>query len=112
MPSSELVHVPQADTLAALSAPDVVAAFLAGRNPRTIDAYARDLGDFARFLGQGGPSEAVSALLSLAPGQANAIALAYRSALTERGLSPATIARRLAALRSVVKLARTLGRVS
>ena len=43
---------------------------------------------------------------------ANLLALEYRSGLRARGLAPKTIARRLAALRSVVKLARTLGRVS
>jgi integrase/recombinase XerC len=38
--------------------------------------------------------------------------LSYVHWLTERKMAPATIARRLAALRSVVKLARTLGHVS
>jgi hypothetical protein len=37
------------------------------------------------------------------------MALGYRAHMTERKLAPATIGRRLAALRSVVKLARTLG---
>jgi integrase/recombinase XerC len=43
---------------------------------------------------------------------ANGVALAYRGHLTERGLSPATIARRLSALKSAVRLARQLGRVA
>lgn len=37
------------------------------------------------------------------------MALAYKTTLKERGLPPATINRRLAALRSLVKLGRTLG---
>jgi integrase/recombinase XerC len=45
-------------------------------------------------------------------GPANAWGLAWRNEMAGRGLTPATIARRLAALRSVVKLARTIGRVS
>lgn len=48
-------------------------------------------------------------LLTLSPGDANAAVLGYRSHLVDRGLSPATVNRRLAALRSLVKLGRTLG---
>jgi integrase/recombinase XerC len=91
---------------------DILAAFLAGRNPRTLAAYDRDLADFARFLGAADARAAVALLLGLAHGDANACALGYRAHLAERGLQPATIARRLAALRSVVTLARTLGRVA
>src|SRR5262249_35191138 len=43
---------------------------------------------------------------------ANETVLHFRTALQARGLAPATINRRLAALRSLVKLARTLGLVS
>src|SRR5262249_49678196 len=42
-------------------------------------------------------------------GGANAAALAWRNDMAARRLAPATIARRLAALRSLVKLARVLG---
>jgi len=48
----------------------------------------------------------------LVPGDANALTLGYKAHLTDRKLAPATIARRVAALRSVVKLARTLGRIT
>jgi integrase/recombinase XerC len=90
---------------------DVLSAFLAGRNPRTLRAYSRDLDDFARFGGMTSAASAVETLLSLSHGDANAAALAYRAGLQARGLSPATVARRLAALRSVVKVARLVGRV-
>jgi integrase/recombinase XerC len=90
---------------------DLVGAFLAARSPRTLRAYSGDLADFARFAGAASAQAAVAGLLALAPGDANGVALAYRTALTGRGLSPATVARRLAALRSVVKLAKMLGRV-
>jgi integrase/recombinase XerC len=96
----------------ALGPVDVLAAFLAGRNPRTFRAYDKDLRDFARFLGQVEARSAVELLLNLPHGQANAAALAYKAHLVDRGLKAATIARRLAALRSVVKMARTVGRVS
>jgi integrase/recombinase XerC len=98
--------------LPAVAPADLVTAFLAGRNPRTLDAYNRDLSDFARFLGQPDARAAVGILLASPPGQANAIALAYRTHLDARQLAAATIGRRLAALRSVVKLGRTLGLVT
>jgi len=91
---------------------DVTAAFLAGRNPRTLRAYAADLEDFARFVGAASASAAVEALLGWTLGTANAAALGYRNHLTGRGLSSSTTARRLAALRSVVRCGRMLGRVA
>jgi len=45
-------------------------------------------------------------------GRANETVLLFRSQLQARGLAPATINRRLAALRSLVKLARTLGLIT
>jgi integrase/recombinase XerC len=89
-----------------------VSAFLSGRNPTTLRAYDRDLEDFAGFLGAKSSPAAVVLLTAGSPGQANAVALAYRTHLAARGLKTATIGRRLAALRSVVKLARTLGMVT
>jgi integrase/recombinase XerC len=100
---------PPAFNVPALGAVDVMAAFLAGRNPRTLLAYDRDLHDFARFLAAPDARHAVERLLSLSHGQANATALGYKASLVDRGLKAATIARRLAALRSVVKMARTVG---
>ena len=91
---------------------DLVGAFLAGRSPRTLDAYRRDLGDFARFLGMPSAEAAAELLTSGTAGQGNALALGYKADLVRRELATATIARRLAALRSMVKLARTLGRVA
>ncbi|RJF84819.1 integrase [Azospirillum cavernae] len=98
----------------------LIDSFLAGRKANTIAAYRRDLEDFRAFVA-GQPGMAVYAdtvdrvareLLGLSAGQANALALGYRSALLARGLSPATINRRLAALRSLVKLGATIGLVS
>jgi integrase/recombinase XerC len=91
---------------------DLLDAFLAGRRPTTLRAYAGDLADFAAYLGLGSASAAVEALVAGTGGRANRLALGYKAQLTGRALAPATIARRLAALRSVVKLARTLGKVA
>ena len=85
---------------------------LAGRTPRTLLAYDRDLHDFAQFLEAPEARAAVELLLNLPHGQANAAALAYNAHLVDRGLKSATIARRLAALRSVVRMARTVGRIA
>jgi integrase/recombinase XerC len=87
----------------------VVAAFLSGRSERTQRAYAQDLADFARFLAAESPADAARQLLTATPGDANALTLRYRAELLARGLTPATINRRLAALRSLTKLARMIG---
>lgn len=109
--SNDLVVVESIPGLPAIPRPDVMAAFLAGRNAQTLKAYAADLEDFARFVGAVSSSAAVATLLELSHGDANAAALAYRAHLVGRGLKSATIGRRLTALRSVVKVARQLGRI-
>lgn len=96
----------QRDRAAAL-----VRAFLSGRNPLTIRAYRQDLETFAAFIKVASVDDASRVLLSCAPGDANALALGFKTALVDRKLSAATINRRLAALRALVKLGRTLGLV-
>lgn len=99
-----------ANGLSQEDARELLAAFLEGRCDRTLAAYRADLADFAASLGM--DQEAAAAqLLGHGHGPANRIALAYRAHLLERGLSAATVNRRLAALRSLVKLAGTLGLV-
>ncbi len=89
----------------------LVASFLAGRSPQTLRAYRQDLEDFTRYLGAPDLDAAAERLLASGPGLANALVLAYRTNLRDRELAAATVNRRLAALRSLVKLARTLGLV-
>jgi integrase/recombinase XerC len=108
----DLVRLDPAQGLPAPAAVDLLDAFLSGRNGRTLRAYDRDLADFAAFLGAADARAAVALLLAGGLGRANEVVLSYRAHLAARGLATATIARRLAALRSVVKLARTLGRVA
>ena len=104
--------IPDRSAHPALLEVDVLDACLAGLGPNTLRAYEGDLADFAAFLGHPGASGAVRAFLALDGGRANATALYYRAHLLERKLAPATVGRRLAALRTLVKCARILGRVT
>jgi integrase/recombinase XerC len=89
----------------------LLAAFLAGRSPQTVRAYRQDLADFATFVGTATAPEAAQRLLAAGSGAAHELALRYQADLLGRGLAAATVNRRLAALRSLLKLARTLGLV-
>ncbi len=90
---------------------DLVDLWLEGRTPQTREAYGKDIAEFGRFLKLHPPQRAAAHLISFSHGEANELVLSYRNALVDAGLAPATVNRRLASLRSVVKLANTLGRV-
>lgn len=100
---------PSSEGMSAFSTRRLIDAFLSGRNERTIRAYRQDLEDFRVFMKAETLDGAAKALLSRGHGEANGLTLEYRTALLGRGLSPATVNRRLAAIRSLVALARTLG---
>ncbi len=87
-------------------------AFLNGCKPETITAYRQDLEDFQAFIQAPSLEQAASLLLARGQGEANALALDYKAHLMDRELAANTINRRLTALRSLVKLGRTLGLVS
>jgi integrase/recombinase XerC len=87
----------------------LVQAFLAGRSAATLRSYRGDLRDFARWCGPASVEAAGEVLLAAGPGGANEAALHYRAHLVGRGLAAATVNRRLAALRSLTKMGRTLG---
>jgi integrase/recombinase XerC len=99
-------------TLAPMAPADLLTVWLAGKSPRTVAAYRADLEAFAAWAGAPTMPAALEAFLALPHGDANANALRYRGAMTDAGLAPATVNRRLAALRSVVQLARMTGRVA
>ena len=85
------------------------AEFLAGRSPNTLNAYAQDLAAFAASQGAGSAGQALEALIALRAGEGNSRLLAWRAAMLEAGLAPATINRRLSAVRSALRFARTIG---
>ena len=95
-------------TLDHTSVPDLIRTFLDGRSPSTLTAYSRDLDDFARFL-SGSRQEAIGRFFSQPAPAANSDVLRYRHDLVARHLAPATVNRRLAAIRSLTKIARLLG---
>jgi integrase/recombinase XerC len=107
----ELITTPATLAHYTPTASRLVEVFLSGKSGRTLRAYGLDLQDFATFVGAESTEKAAEALLARGHGAANELALGWRANLLERGLSPATVNRRLAALRSLVKLARTLGMV-
>ncbi len=82
--------------------------FLARQTENTRRAYARDLRAFASWIGAADASEAAGLLLA-SPGRANQLVHDYLAHLKAGGRAPATINRRLAALRSLVRLARSIG---
>lgn len=86
-------------------------AFLRNRKPSTLKNYQAALRDFVIFLGVDSEEAAVAHLFSMPQGEANALALTYRSELVDQHLAPNTINVRLAALKSMGKLARLLGLV-
>src|SRR5262249_43567273 len=104
--------VPTTPCRAAGAAERLVAAFLAGRAPSTLRACRTDLADFAACTGAAGLAAAAAQLLASGPGRANETVLHFRHQLQARGLAANTINRRLAAVRSLVKLARTRGLVA
>ncbi len=90
----------------------VIEMLLSGRSERTIEAYRADLINFTNYLGVDTTEDAARVLLTGGPGNANMAALNYRNHLIDQDKAPATINRCLAALRSLVKLARVTGDIT
>ncbi len=110
--SKAIVRTPRPNPLVLSGVVDtrrVIEAFFKARNQHTVDAYRRDLEDFTYFMGESNSEEAARKFFALQPGAANATVLEYRGYLVEKGLSPATVNRRLSAVRSLTKLAKLLG---
>lgn len=81
--------------------------FLAGRrSPQTRAAYRFDLGD---FFGRDVEEEAVALFLASTPGEIAGRLAAYKGDLIGRGLAEATINRRLATMKSLLRLAHRMG---
>jgi integrase/recombinase XerC len=80
------------------------------RSPNTRAAYEKDLKDFFKqTTGELPTPDRVLEFLHLERGQAVSVVLKYKAALFKRGLSEATVNRRLAAIRALVAKGRALG---
>jgi integrase/recombinase XerC len=102
-----------AQALPTIGMDSLIQSFLSGRKATTIQAYKRDLEQFKEFLGLDSMDTAAKHLLTMPHGHANALVLAYKNHLVGKlKLQSATVNRRLAAIRSLIKLARTMGFVS
>jgi integrase/recombinase XerC len=125
-PQLEIASVPalldeRSRTIPAVPETDLIEAWLEGRQLSTIAGYRHDLEHFARFVAEhsGHPDapalpvgKSIDLFFAVPAGHANGIVLAYRNHQLAAGLASATIARRLAAVKSIVKVARTLGRIN
>jgi integrase/recombinase XerC len=89
----------------------LVEAFLSGKKKTTIDAYRQDLECFRKFRKMDSIDMAAEFLLANGPASANLTAMTYKTWLIENHMSANTVNRRLASLRSLVKLGRALGLV-
>lgn len=100
----------QPTTLATITPTSLYDAVLSGRRATTLKSYRADYEAFRRFIGASTAAAALESLVALPQGAANAVVLAWRGRMTDDGLASATIARRLSAIRSAVRVARMLGR--
>ena len=94
---------------------DLISQLLADkRSPNTKAAYERDLRHFFEVVANAPkPSpQLVAEFLSLDRFAAVSLVLKYKAYLLQKGLKPATINRRLAAIKSLVKFARKVGKCS
>jgi integrase/recombinase XerC len=101
-----------------LSIDQLLAAFFRGRRPNTLRSYQLDLEDFAKFLARwlgiprgSGVREALRVFLTQGGGSANELVIHYLADVEARGLSPSSLNRRLAALKSIVRFGRMIGMV-
>jgi len=90
----------------------LIRAFFNGKNESTLRAYRADLEKFREYIGVKTLSEAARIMIEAPHGQANLLALNYKTEMQKQGFKPTTINRRLSALRSLIQLANTLGMIS
>lgn len=99
------------DSATLSTAPDVMARLLLGkRSPNTQRAYARDLLSFFDYVAKKPPTPSlVAQFLKLEQAQAINVVSQYKESLMNKGLSEATVNRRLSAIKSLVQVGRVLG---
>lgn len=94
------------------SNPDaLVAHWLGGVAASSRESYGRDVAAFAAWLGVKTPGDAARRLFALPQGEANSLVLAWLRSMQDRGLKPASVARKLAAVSSLVRLGNLVGMV-
>lgn len=91
-----------------VSVSGLLAERLATKSEHTRRAYERDLQQFAEYVGLN-IDEALRKLIASPTTVAQSVVLGFQAALAEAGLAPATINRRISALRAVLKIARAAG---
>lgn len=91
---------------------DILAELLADkRSPETRRAYAKDLKDFFNAIAGTEPTPTlIRQFLELERFTAISLVLQYKAGLIDRGLKEATVNRRLAAVKSLVKYAQKIGK--
>jgi integrase/recombinase XerC len=90
----------------------LIKTFLQGKSESTLRAYQSDLENFQEFCGCRTLYESARLLIESPHGQANLLALNYKTQMQKEGFKPTTINRRLSALRSLILLGNTLGMIS
>lgn len=101
---------PSSLSLLAASHRDILTELLADkRSVNTRHAYEGDLKDFFKSMGRELTPATVAEFLSLGQYEALALVLKYKAHMIDRGLKEATVSRRLAAIKSLVRHARKVG---
>lgn len=103
---------PNLNPLAAITTTDTLKELLADKcSPNTRRAYAKNLRDFFNTVVGSEPNlKLIAEFLTLDRFSAISLVLKYKSVLVDRGLTEATINRRLAAIKSLVNYARRIGK--
>lgn len=91
----------------------LVEIFKSGKTEKTLKSYMTALEDFSDFLRFNNVENALQYFFKLDGGKANILVNEYKLTLLEKAKNaPATINRKLSALRAVTKLGRMLGQIS
>lgn len=87
----------------------LMGSFWAEKSDTTIGTYKRDLKAFAAFLGARDMNHAIGSIVTWTGPQVNQKALDWILAMEAKGQAPGSIARRISTLRSLLKVAQTVG---
>lgn len=91
---------------------NLIESWLASYSPTTVPVYLSAMKELARFLGTADAAAAVEVLIAAGEMGTNEHLVAWRSAREAAGASSSTVAGGIAAVRSVLRLAKRVGRIS